>query len=79
MLRLVRINSRNLRNMAKTPTRPMAWGRSFVCGSRSLHLEVSDEVREAIVSGQPVVALESTIISHGGLPFPLNLELGRGS
>ena len=71
MLRLqVRINSRNLRNMAKTPHGP--WhgvGRSFVCGSRSLHLEVSDESQEAIVSGQPVVALESTIISHGGLPF----------
>jgi pseudouridine-5'-phosphate glycosidase len=34
----------------------------------------SDEVREAIESNRPVVALESTIISHG-LPRPRNLEV----
>ncbi len=43
---------------------------------RPLHLEVAEEIRDAVASGQPVVALESTIISHGGLPFPQNLELG---
>lgn len=36
----------------------------------------SDEVREAINSGKPVVALESTIISHG-LPRPQNLQVAR--
>ena len=36
-------------------------------------LKISDEVREALRSGRPVVALESTIISHG-MPFPQNLE-----
>ena len=29
------------------------------------YLRVSDEVKEALASGKPVVALESTIISHG--------------
>ena len=37
---------------------------------------VHDEVREALAAGRPVVALESTIISHG-LPRPDNLRLAR--
>lgn len=37
------------------------------------YLEVSEEVREAIASNRPVVALESTIISHG-MPYPQNVE-----
>ncbi|MEL7650098.1 MAG: pseudouridine-5'-phosphate glycosidase [Sedimentibacter sp.] len=37
------------------------------------YLEVNPEVREAIESGKPVVALESTIISHG-MPYPKNVE-----
>lgn len=39
-------------------------------------IQFSDEVREAITSGKPIVALESTIISHG-LPRPQNLEVAR--
>ncbi len=35
--------------------------------------EVSREVREALAAGGPVVALESTIITHG-MPYPANLE-----
>ena len=35
---------------------------------------VSEEVREAVAAKQPVVALESTIYTHG-LPYPENLEL----
>lgn len=35
---------------------------------------VSTEVFEAIASGRPVVALESTIFSHLGLPSPHNAE-----
>lgn len=38
---------------------------------------VSDEVQQALAAGRPVVALESTIISHGGMPFPKNLQVGR--
>jgi len=36
-------------------------------------LDVSPEVREALEAGRPVVALESTIISHG-MPYPQNVE-----
>ncbi len=39
-------------------------------------IHVPDHLREAIQSGQPVVALESTVISHG-LPYPHNLDLAR--
>lgn len=38
--------------------------------------DLSDEVGAALAAGRPVVALESTIISHG-LPWPRNLELAR--
>ena len=39
-------------------------------------LELSPEVRRAVDNGAPVVALESTIISHG-MPYPDNLDLAR--
>jgi pseudouridine-5'-phosphate glycosidase len=38
---------------------------------------IASEIREAIDGGRPVVALESTVISHG-LPYPANLKLARG-
>jgi len=38
-----------------------------------MDLHFSDEVAAAVKAGSPVVALESTVISHG-LPFPQNLE-----
>ncbi|MBR4425492.1 MAG: pseudouridine-5'-phosphate glycosidase [Oscillospiraceae bacterium] len=37
------------------------------------HLDLSPEVAEALAAGRPVVALESTIISHG-MPYPQNVE-----
>lgn len=37
------------------------------------YLDVSPEVAEALRLGKPVVALESTIISHG-MPYPQNVE-----
>ena len=39
-------------------------------------MRVHEEVREALAAGGPVVALESTIISHG-LPRPDNLRVAR--
>lgn len=39
-------------------------------------LDIRPEVRRALDSGAPVVALESTVISHG-LPRPHNLETAR--
>ncbi|WP_273523950.1 pseudouridine-5'-phosphate glycosidase [Rhodosalinus sediminis] len=38
--------------------------------------DLSDEVAGALAAGRPVVALESTIVSHG-LPWPRNLELAQ--
>lgn len=37
-------------------------------------LDVTDEVATALDEGRPVVALESTIISHG-MPYPQNVEM----
>ena len=39
-------------------------------------LDLSSEVAEALAARAPVVALESTIITHG-MPFPQNLETAR--
>lgn len=37
------------------------------------YLDVAPEVKKALEDGKPVVALESTIISHG-MPYPKNVE-----
>lgn len=37
------------------------------------YLDIAPEVKEALDAGRPVVALESTIISHG-MPYPKNVE-----
>lgn len=40
------------------------------------HLTLSPEVAAALAAGRPVVALESTIVTHG-LPFSDNLDTAR--
>lgn len=40
------------------------------------YLDYTEEVAQAIAAGKPVVALESTIISHG-MPYPQNLETAK--
>jgi len=40
------------------------------------YLSISNEVKKALAAGQPVVALESTIITHG-MPYPQNLEMAN--
>lgn len=42
----------------------------------TLPLSLSPEVAEARANGAPIVALESTIITHG-MPFPQNVETAR--
>ena len=37
------------------------------------YIRISSEVKEAVEKGKPVVALESTIISHG-MPYPENIK-----
>jgi len=40
------------------------------------YLDISPEVAEALANNKPVVALESTIISHG-MPWPQNAETAK--
>lgn len=41
-----------------------------------LPMDIQPDVAEALATGAPVVALESTIISHG-MPYPQNVETAR--
>ncbi|KAF4787555.1 pseudouridine-metabolizing bifunctional protein C1861.05-like protein [Turdus rufiventris] len=56
---------------------PMAHGinqvRRFLHGG---YVRIHPSVQEALVEGRPVVALESTIITHG-MGYPLNLSMAR--
>ncbi len=47
-------------------------------GSMHARLLLHPEVEVALAAGRPVVALESTLISHG-LPYPQNIEVARAS
>lgn len=42
----------------------------------SPHLDIGPQIRDALANNEPVVALESTIISHG-MPYPRNVETAR--
>ena len=44
--------------------------------SLSTHLSISPAVKAALDAGKPVVALESTIITHG-MPYPQNLTMAQ--
>jgi len=44
--------------------------------SAKAYLSISAEVKQALAAGKPVVALESTIITHG-MPYPQNLEMAQ--
>lgn len=46
---------------------------AFSGASMSLLLNLAPEVQRALAQGQPVVALESTIIAHG-MPYPQNVQ-----
>ena len=37
------------------------------------HLHISEEVQQALAENRPVIALESTLITHG-LPYPHNRD-----
>jgi pseudouridylate synthase len=49
-----------------------------VSGALAERLSIAREVSDALRAGRPVVALESTLISHG-LPHPQNLDVARRS
>jgi pseudouridine-5'-phosphate glycosidase len=44
--------------------------------SGAVNLVYSPEVEDALMQGRPIVALESTIVSHG-MPFPQNLQTAQ--
>lgn len=43
---------------------------------RGVPIDIHPEVEQALVEHQPLVALETTIITHG-MPYPVNLETAR--
>ena len=43
-----------------------------------LKFNITDEIKEGLENRKPIVALESTLISHG-LPYPKNLEVANAS
>ena len=44
--------------------------------TKGLSLDIAKEVAEALSAGDAVVALESTIVTHG-MPYPQNVETAR--
>jgi pseudouridine-5'-phosphate glycosidase len=60
------------------PPRPTHWKRKTMTRPTSplLPIEYSDEVASAKARGASIVALESTIITHG-MPYPGNLDMAR--
>ena len=41
-------------------------------------IKISNEIKNALNNKKPIVALESTLISHG-LPYPTNIEIAKKS
>ena len=60
----------------RAPNSAREWGQRGIIAPMpvSQYMHVSDEVADAVASGTPVVALESTIFTHG-LPRPRNVEV----
>ncbi len=54
----------------------MSWAPRTVWGVTRFEIRFADEVAGALRDGLPVVALETTIVSHG-LPRPQNLDVAR--
>ena len=44
----------------------------------NLNFDINNEIKDALANNKPIVALESTLISHG-LPYPKNLEVAKKS
>lgn len=50
--------------------------RQLCQSSKTLPIKISEEIQQAISENVPVVALESTIITHG-LPYPENIAMAK--
>ena len=42
------------------------------------YFQISNEIQQALKNNEPIVALESALISHG-LPYPENLNVAKSS
>lgn len=49
---------------------------TYMWSKEDLVPHIEAKVADALATGRPVVALESTLISHG-LPYPINVEMAR--
>ena len=56
-----------------SPSKPLILTSTNTYKTMNKYLSISPEVKKALDEGKPVVALESTIISHG-MPSPQNVE-----
>jgi pseudouridine-5'-phosphate glycosidase len=71
------IRSLNLHNSATNRRYPNSVGTTSIISTRRLsNLVISDNVKHALANNLPIVALESTIITHG-MPYPQNIEVAR--
>ncbi|KAL8291460.1 hypothetical protein RQP46_002438 [Phenoliferia psychrophenolica] len=68
----LRVPSRRIRSFSTT--RASSWGPSRLPSLASLPIDISPEVAQAQAEGRAVVALESTLITHG-LPPPHSVDL----
>lgn len=57
-------------------TRRRPFSLTHCSSSHGVPIDVHPEVEDALANGRPVVALESTIITHG-MPYPTSLEMAQ--
>ena len=65
--------AKHLRQIARRITRSLGPGSSVLNSLPERLIQVHPEVAEALVRRKPIVALESTIITHG-MPYPENIR-----
>lgn len=58
------------------PLKTKVWSLRFYSTNLRSRIDVQPEVAEALKQNKPIVALESTIITHG-MPFPQNLKTAK--
>ena len=51
---------------------------SFVNIENNSYIKIDKDIRNAIINNRPIVALESTLISHG-IPYPENIKVAKSS
>ena len=58
-------------------SKPTFWENSTIYNARKINktcITISPEIQNALANGDPVVALESTIVTHG-MPYPENFQM----